>query len=228
MAKYKFVLFDADATLLDFKKSEYEAVIDVLNRYELPVSDEIIKKYSEINDMHWKMLERGEIEKNKLYSSRWRMLCEFYSFDRDWQGMSDYYTNTLATKSYLMDGAFEICSALYGKVDMYIVTNGKKSVQDGRFDPSPIAPMFKGVFVSEEIGYEKPRIEFFNIVESRIPNFDASKAVIIGDSLTSDIQGGINAGIDTCWYNKYKKSVPENMNITYVVNQLSEIEGIIL
>lgn len=228
MAKYKFVLFDADATLLDFKKSEYEAVIDVLNRYELPVSDEIIKKYSAINDMHWKMLERGEIEKNKLYSSRWRMLCEFYSFDRDWQGMSDYYTNTLATKSYLMDGAFEICSALYGKVDMYIVTNGKKSVQDGRFDPSPIAPMFKGVFVSEEIGYEKPRIEFFNIVESRIPNFDASKAIIIGDSLTSDIQGGINAGIDTCWYNKYKKSVPENMNITYVVNQLSEIEGIIL
>lgn len=228
MAKYKFILFDADATLLDFKRSEYEAVIDVLNKFELPVSDEIIKKYSEINDMHWKMLERGEIEKNKLYASRWEKLCQFYSFDRDWKSMSDYYTETLATKSYLMDGAYDICKALYGKVDMYIVTNGKKSVQDGRFDPSPIAPMFKGVFVSEEIGYEKPRIEFFNIVESKIPDFDASKAIIIGDSLTSDIQGGINAGIDTCWYNKYNKPVPEGMNITYVVGELSEIEGIIL
>lgn len=228
MAKYKYVLFDADATLLDFKKSEHEAVIDVLNKFELPVSEEIIKKYSSINDEHWKMLERGEIEKNKLYASRWARLCEFYSFDRDFQAMSDFYTETLATKSYLMDGALEICEKLYGKVDLYIVTNGKKSVQDGRFDPSPLAPMFLGVFVSEELGYEKPRIEFFDIVESRIPGFDKSKAIIIGDSLTSDMQGGINAGIATCWFNKDKKPQPVGMKLDYVVNTLSEIESIIL
>lgn len=228
MSKYKFVLFDADATLLDFKRSEYEAVIDVLNAFSLPVSDEIINTYSRINDEHWKMLERGEIEKNKLYSARWARFCEFYNFSADSVAMSELYTKQLATKSYLMDGALDICKKLYGKVDMYIVTNGKKSVQEGRFDPSPLAPMFKGVFISEEIGYEKPRAEFFNFVKTHIDGFDRSLAIIIGDSLTSDIKGGINAGIDTCWYNKDFKPVPQDMDITYVVNELSEIEDIIL
>ncbi len=228
MSKYRFVLFDADATLLDFKRSEYEAVIDVLNRFSLPVSDEIVSTYSAINDAHWKMLERGEIEKSKLFSARWARFCEHYGFSADPLAMSEFYTQTLATKSYLMDGALDICKRLYGKVDMYIVTNGKKSVQDGRFDPSPLAPMFKGVFVSEEIGFEKPRVEFFDAVASRIEGFDRSGAIIIGDSLTSDIQGGINAGIDTCWYNKYRKDAPSGMDITYVINDLAEIEDIVI
>ena len=227
MNKYKFVLFDADATLLDFKRSEYEAVIDVLQKFGLPVSDEIIAKYSEINEMHWKMLERGEIEKNRLYAARWEMFCAHYGFDADAQAMSDYYPITLAEKSYLMDGALEICQYLYGKYKMYIVTNGKKSVQDGRFDPSPLAPMFEGVFVSEEIGYEKPRREFFDAVVSKIPDFNAHEAIIIGDSLTSDMQGGINYGIDTCWFNPACKDAPASMNLTYVINSLDELKNIL-
>ncbi len=227
MSKYKFVLFDADATLLDFKRSEYEAVIDVLDRFGLPVSDEIIAKYSEINEYHWKMLERGEIEKNRLYAARWEKFCEFYGFDADAQAMSDYYPITLAEKSYLMDGALEICKYLYGKYKLYVVTNGKKSVQDGRFNPSPLAPMFDGVFVSEEIGFEKPRREYFDAVASKIEGFSIDEAIIIGDSLTSDITGGINYGIDTCWFNPQGKAVPEKMNITYVINSLDELTNIL-
>ena len=227
MSKYKFVLFDADATLLDFKRSEYEAVVDVLEKFGLPVSDEIIAKYSEINDMHWKMLERGEIEKNRLYAARWERFCEFYGFDADASAMSDFYPLTLAKKSYLMDGALEICKYLYGKYRMFVVTNGKKSVQDGRFDPSPLAPMFEGVFVSEEIGFEKPRREFFDAVSAKIDGFDAKKAIIIGDSLTSDMQGGINYGIDTCWFNPAGKELPDGMNITYVINSLDELSNIL-
>ena len=227
MSKYKYILFDADATLLDFKRSEYEAVIDVLEKFSLPVSDEIIHKYSEINDMHWKMLERGEIEKNRLYAARWEMFVQYYGFDADATAMSDYYPITLATKSYLMDGALDICKYLDGKYRLFIVTNGKKSVQDGRFDPSPLAPMFEAVFVSEEIGFEKPRTEFFDAVVSKIDGFDKSEAIIIGDSLTSDMQGGINYGIDTCWFNPLGKSAPENMNLTYVINSLSELKNIL-
>ena len=227
MSKYKFVLFDADATLLDFKRSEHEAVIDVLEKFSLPVSDEIIAKYSEINEMHWKMLERGEIEKNRLYASRWVMLVEYYGFNADPYAMSSYYTETLATKSYLMDGALEICKYLYGKYHLYVVTNGKKSVQDGRFDPSPLAPMFEGVFVSEEIGFEKPRREYFDAVVKNIPDFNTQEAIIIGDSLTSDMQGGINYGIDTCWFNPARKSAPAEMNLTYVINSLDELKNIL-
>ena len=227
MSKYKFILFDADATLLDFKRSEYEAVVDVLQKFNLPVSDEIINKYSEINDAHWKMLERGEIEKNRLYAARWERFCEFYGFDADASAMSDYYPVTLATKSYLMDGALDICRYLYGKYRLFVVTNGKKSVQDGRFDPSPLAPMFEAVFVSEEIGFEKPRREFFDAVASAIDGFNIDEAIIIGDSLTSDIAGGINYGIDTCWFNPHVKEIPEGMNITYVINSLHELEHIL-
>ena len=227
MSKYKYILFDADATLLDFRRSEYEAVIDVLEKFSLPVSDEIIAKYSEINDKHWKMLERGEIEKNRLYAARWERFCEFYGFCADAQAMSDYYPLTLAEKSYLMDGALEICQYLYGKYHLYVVTNGKKSVQDGRFDPSPLAPMFEGVFVSEEIGFEKPRREFFDAVVSHIDGFNKDEAIIIGDSLTSDITGGINYGIDTCWFNPSGKEKPEGMNITYVIERLDELKNIL-
>ena len=227
MSKYKFVLFDADATLLDFKRSEYEAVIDVLEKFSLPVSDEIVAKYSEINDMHWKMLERGEIEKNRLYAARWEMFVSHYGFDADAQAMSDYYPITLASKSYLMDGALDICQYLYGKYHLYIVTNGKKSVQDGRFDPSPLAPMFEGVFVSEEIGFEKPRREFFDAVTKNIPDFNVDEAIIIGDSLTSDMQGGINYGIDTCWFNPSRKAAPAEMSLTYVINSLDELKNIL-
>jgi 2-haloacid dehalogenase len=173
------------------------------------------------------MLERGEIEKSKLYASRWVKLVEFYGFDADPYAMSDFYTETLATKSYLMDGALDICKYLYGKYHLYVVTNGKKSVQDGRFDPSPLAPMFEGVFVSEEIGFEKPRREFFDAVSAGIEGFDPRDAIIIGDSLTSDMQGGINYGIDTCWFNLLGKQAPEDMNITFVINSLDELKNIL-
>lgn len=228
MSKYAILLFDADATLLDFKRSEREAVIDCLNFFGLPSDDDIIKKYSEINDGYWKMLERGEIEKNKLYDARWQSFVDFYGFDCCAKDISRMYVDTLTTKSYVLDGAVEICEKLYGKFKMYIVTNGQKKVQDGRLVPSPIYKFFDNCFISEEIGFEKPSVRFFDAISKLIPNYDASKALIIGDSLTSDIAGGINAGIDTCWFNYKRKSIPSDMKIDYIINDLSELEKILL
>ena len=228
MSKYTTVLFDADATLFDFKKSEHSAVIDCLNFAGLPATDEVIAKYSEINDGYWKKLERGEVTRGQLFVARWQDLINFYGFDFDAKSIADLYPQKLAEKCFLIEGAEEICQALFGKVKLYIVTNGFARVQHGRFDESPLRKYFDGMFISEELGVEKPSLEYFNAVFEKIPDFDKTKAIIIGDSLTSDIKGGINAGIDTCWFNPDKKDAPDGMLITYTVSRLSDIEEIII
>ena len=229
MSKYTTVLFDADDTLFDFKRSEHEAVKDCLSLVGLPTNDEVIEKYSEINQSYWKMLERGEITKKDLFIARWKTFLDFYGLvDTDAEMIANRYLVQLSQKSYLLDGAEVLCKKLYGKFKMYIVTNGYGVVQHGRFDKSILREYFDDMFISEEMGAEKPTLQYFDAVFSKIPNFDKSKAIIIGDSLSSDIKGGIAAGIDTCWFNPNRKIAPDGMNITYIVNDLSEIENILL
>lgn len=228
MSKYTTLLFDADATLMDFHRSEHEAVTECLEFFSLPSDESVIKKYSEINAGYWKMLERGEIEKEKLYPARWQSLIDFYGFDCKAKDISDKYIERLATKSYMLDGALELCQKLYGKFKMYIVTNGQKDIQKSRLFPSPIFKYFDGCFISEDIGHEKPSIKYFEAVISQIPDYDPKKAIIIGDSLTSDMQGGINAGIDTCWYNPAKKALPDGYDLTHIVSNFDEMADILL
>ena len=228
MSKYTTILFDADATLFDFKRSEHDAVKDCLAYADLPVTDSVIAKYSEINDGYWKMLERKETTKEELFSARWRSLLEYYGFDFDAQKIAEYYPLRLAERAYTIEGAEALCEKLHGKFQLYIVTNGFARVQHKRFDDSVIYKFFDGMFISEEIGAEKPSPEYFESVAAAIPNYDPDKTLIVGDSLTSDIKGGIVAGIDTCWYNPERKPIPDGLNITYVVNSLSEIENILL
>ncbi len=228
MSKYKILLFDADATLMDFHRSEKEAVRECLEFFNLPCDDSVIEKYSEINAGYWKMLERGEIEKDKLYPARWQSLIDHYNFDCRACDISDKYIERLATKSYMLDGALELCQKLYGKFNMYIVTNGQKDIQKSRLFPSPIFKYFDGCFISEDIGFEKPSLDFFDAVSAQIADYDPDQTIIIGDSLTSDMQGGINAGIDTCWYNPLEKNLPDDYDITYVVKSFDEIANILL
>jgi 2-haloacid dehalogenase len=228
MPKYSVLLFDADATLLDFHRSETEAVRECLDFFGLPSDDSVIAEYSRINAGYWKMLERGEIEKEKLYPARWQSLIDHYGFACNANAISDEYIRRLTTKSYLLDGALELCQRLHGKFKMYIVTNGQKDVQKGRLFPSPIFKYFDRCFISEDIGYEKPSVKFFDKVIEQIPDYDPARAIIIGDSLTSDMQGGLNIGIDTCWFNPHGKAKPDNMELTYVATDLSEIGDILL
>ena len=227
MPKYTVVLFDADATLFDFKKSEHCAVIDCLTYAGLPATEEVISKYSEINDGYWKKLEKKEVTRSELFVARWRDLIDFYGFDFDAEKIAELYPQKLAEKGFLIDGAEEICQKLYGKVKLYIVTNGFAKVQHGRFDNSPIRKYFDEMFISEEIGAEKPSLEYFNAIFEKIEEFNKETTIIIGDSLTSDISGGIAAGIDTCWFNPQGRKKPEEMNITYTISALSEILDII-
>lgn len=225
--KYTTVLIDADETLLDFLKSEREAVSEMLGIFGISADEEIIKKYSEINKSLWKALERGEIEKNVLLYHRFELLSEFYGFGLDAKEMAKTYMDILATKGYMLDGALELCKKLQGKVRLYIVTNGVEYIQRGRYKVLGIEKYFDGIFISGLVGYEKPSVEFFNKIVKEIKDFSKDSTIIVGDSLSSDMQGGINFGIDTCWYAPCAEKIPDGMNITYHARTHGEIYDII-
>lgn len=227
--KYEFLLFDADDTLLDFHRAEHSALTDTLLAYDLPCNDEIISIYSEINASLWRALERGEIEKSRLRDRRFELLCERFDFKVIPSAeMSRVYTDHLSEKPYTIDGALDLCRKLSEKYKMYIVTNGLKTVQSKRFASSGLSPYFIKSFISEDVGFEKPNVRYFEMIAKQIPNFDKSKCLIIGDSLTSDIKGGDGFGIDTCWYNPKNKTNTTHLKITYEIRTLCELEKILL
>ncbi len=225
---YRFALFDADNTLLDFTRSEREALTDCLRMRGLPHDHAVITRYSAINDDHWKMLERGETTREKLRIDRFAVFFREFGFDHDPEKMADDYLEALSGKSYPMDGAEDLIDQIAGHCRLFIITNGVGVVQNRRFNVTSMAKHFEGVFISEEVGYSKPDKQFFDVVAASIPDFDPSDALVIGDSLTSDIQGGINAGIHTCWFNPGHKVAPAHLTIQHTVRTLDEIANILL
>lgn len=221
--RYDIILFDADGTLLDFHKSESEAIREAMNLHAVAPTEENVCLYSQINDSLWKKLERGEIEKKVLIYHRFELLFDALRMSGDAKAMAADYVKALSTKGYPLDGAEEMCRELYGKVKMYIVTNGVETVQRGRYARCGIDRYFEEVFISDVIGVEKPSVRFFEYVSEHIENFDKSRTLIVGDSLTSDMRGGINFGIDTCWYNPEGKQCPEDMSLTYIAKDFEDV-----
>ncbi len=221
--KYEFLLFDADHTLFDFNKSEYFALKNALDFYSLPSTNDVIERYSVINIKYWKMLERGEIDKKSLMLARFVEFAKEYGFEDKAEVLSDLYMTNLAREAHLFEGALEMVEKLSKKYRLFIITNGVKSTQDGRFGISPITKYFEKIFISEVIGAEKPSKVFFDAVENGIEGYSREKAIVIGDSLSSDIKGALNAGIDCIWYNPIKKEAPEGWQITHIVESFDEI-----
>ncbi len=228
MVRYPILLLDADETLFDFARAEHEALCDCLRGIGMTPDADVVRTYSEINDGFWKMLERGEIDKETLRVARFGAFCRHYDLDVDVTALAFAYTDALATKSYLLPGALETCRTLAEQCRLYIVTNGIGTVQRGRFEPSPLRPLIQDLFISEELGAEKPKKEYFDAVTTRIEGFDPRKALMVGDSLTSDIRGGINAGIDTCWLNRKGKEAPAELPITYTISTIEELVPLVL
>ncbi len=223
--RYGIVLFDADGTLLDFKKSEREAIREARLSVGIFADDEMIATYSRINDGLWKMLERGEIEKSVLLVRRFEDFFTYYGLDADAPDLAKRYMQALSEKAYLLDGAGELCRKLYGKCRLYIVTNGVEFIQRGRWARTELNDYFEDSFISGVIGYEKPDVRYFEAVAEKIPDFQKEKTVIVGDSLTSDMQGGFNFGIDTCYYNPEGRTIPEETGkkLTFVAKDFCEI-----
>ena len=195
------LLFDLDNTLLDFNQAERIAVSKTLKHFNIDSEEAVLKRYSELNQIQWKLLEQGKISRDQVKLRRFQILFNELETNASAGEAALMYETLLAYGHYFMDGAEELLKTLYGKYRLFLVTNGTLSVQKGRLKSAGISRYFENIFISEELGYNKPSIEYFDCCFSKIPDFHKKTAVIIGDSLTSDIQGGINAGIRTIWFN---------------------------
>lgn len=221
------VLFDLDDTLFDFHKAEKIALTKTLVHFGIDPTEETLALYSTINAAHWKRLELGEISREEVKVGRYRELFKTIGVECDPVKATAYYESMLAIGHYFMPGAPELLEELYRKYRLYIVSNGTAKVQEGRIGSSGIAKYMDGIFISQILGANKPDKQFFDICFADIPDFSLSETVIIGDSLSSDIKGGINAGITTVWFNPKGIEKDNDIKPDYTIKELSEVPGLL-
>lgn len=224
--KYDTILMDADETILDFSKAERFAFIRTLKRYGIACPEEVFALYSDINHGLWKAFERGEISKQEILDRRFRETFEKSGITGEFPGLEDYYQNALSEGSFIIEGADEVCRKLSEHCRLYVVTNGVASTQHRRMKESGLRVWFQDVFVSEEVGFQKPKKEYFDYVFSRIPDLVPERTLLVGDSLTSDIAGGKGAGIDTCWMCRSGRIGEGLGKADYIITDLRELYGI--
>lgn len=223
----KTILFDLDDTILDFHKAEAIALRKALRQMDLMPTDEVISRYSEINRMHWEGLERGELTREQVLTRRFEVLFAEFGLKCSGYEMQKVYEKLLSIGHYFMPGAPELLEKLSPEYSLYLVTNGTASVQDGRIASAGIAHYFKDIFISQRIGFDKPQLAYFEACFQKIPDFSKEETIIIGDSLTSDMQGGINAGIHTCWFNPKGNPRRADIPVEFEIAKLSEIEDVL-
>ncbi|MFK7925769.1 MAG: YjjG family noncanonical pyrimidine nucleotidase [Bacteroidia bacterium] len=225
--RYQWIMFDADGTLFDFDQAAAHALKATFTQYELPYEPQYIERYLEINRSLWALFEKGQIEASELKSVRFARLLESLNRQADPSQMNEDYLEHLADGSMLLEGAKELIEGLHGNVKMMLITNGFQKVQRPRLERSGIEHYFESVVVSDEVGVAKPDPQIFEHSFATMGHPNKEEVLIIGDSLSSDITGGRNFGIDTCWYNPTAKVRPEQMPITHVIKTLEEIPGLL-
>ncbi len=219
--KYTTILFDSDDTLLDFKASERQAIYRAFEKAGLPFDEEIRAVYSEINHSLWKALERGETTTAELLVERFRRLFERYGYDYDPKEMNDLYFHCLSDTAFTMEGAVEILEYLKDRYELDIITNGVGYIQTARLSNADIRKYIKHLFISGEIGVSKPHKGFFDHVLSHIDEKDKSRILVVGDSLTSDIKGAIDAGLDCVYIGNAENEA------TYCIGSITELKKIL-
>lgn len=221
----KTVFLDLDDTIFDFRACERVAISKTLLAFSVDPTDEIVERYSEYNKLQWEALERGEITRDEVITRRFKLLFESLGMEVDpWQ-VQALYEHNLSMEHIFMTGAESLLSSLraLGKYKLYAATNGMEIVQRRRIRESGIDAYFDGFFISECIGCNKPSREFFERCFAEISCFDKSEAIIIGDSMTSDIKGGRDTGILTCLFNPRKKKISGDIIPDYEIESLDQI-----
>lgn len=221
---YRILLFDADGTLMDFKRAEAQGIEATFQIHRLPFDREILALYSEINRRCWEEFESGLLAWDALHTERFCRLFAKLGIRADAQAVQATYRDELGKGAFLMDGARELLLTLRKEHKIYIITNGVATTQRSRFQKCGLDQLVDGVFISEDIGCRKPQKAYFDHISAQIPDFSAGEALIIGDSLTADIQGGINAGIAVCWFNPEGLAAPGNMRIDHQIRRLEELK----
>lgn len=226
MGKYKVILWDIDDTLLDFKKSEKNAIITCMKNKGFYADDTIAKRFSIINESFWKRLEKGEITKEQVLKGRFlKFFSELSLLDKiDVEKFRAEYENMLGEVWFLKENALFVLEYLKKRgYRQFAITNGTKRVQDKKIKGTGFDRIFEGVFISDEIGYTKPNNGFFDYVLLHIQDTPKEEMLIVGDSLTSDMKGGIINGIDTCWYNPGGMENPEGLLVNYHITDLLQV-----
>lgn len=225
---YKTILFDADMTLFDFKKAEDQALERTLMAHGYPCSPQVKELYITINEALWRSFERGEITKEALLATRFARLFQGPNIPDDGIDFNREYLENLGDGAFLTDGALELCQTLARSARLYIITNGVTHTQKKRLRLSELAPYIQGIFVSEETGSQKPFLPYFQYVAEHIPDWDPATTLVVGDSLTSDIQGAINAGLDCCWFNPQGLPYTLATPCTCQISRLSQLVPLVL
>ena len=225
----KNILWDLDNTLIDFDIAEGNAIKYLFEKYKLgPCTEQMLKKYNKINKIYWRKIEKNEIDKMQGLVQRFVDFFNFYGVDTSVaEEFNDDYQFAVGDTIVYLDDSYNILKSLKGKVNQYLVSNGTVIAQSKKLKKAGFDKLFEGIFLSEEIGYEKPHVEFFNYIFDKIKLTDKSDIIIVGDSITSDIQGGVNAGIKTVWYNRTGKGHNESPRVDYDIRNLNEIYDIV-
>ena len=224
----EFLFLDLDDTILDFHKAERIAISKTIREFGVEPTEEILSLYHEINKWHWEQLELGKLTRAEVLVNRFGVLFEKLGATVDAPRCAKVYEKNLSTGHWFLPGAEEAVKALSKKYRLFLASNGTAVVQKGRMTSANLYRFFETVFVSQDIGHNKPSKAYFDACFARIPGFDKEKAMIVGDSLSSDIRGGINAGIKTVWVNPDHKDsgdIRPDYEIEYLYQLESLLEG---
>lgn len=223
----EILFLDLDDTILDFHKAERLAVAKTFREFGLEPTDAVLTRYHEINKQHWQRLETGEITRDQVLTGRFQVLFKELGHAVDPESVARSYERNLGIGHYYLPGAREALEELRGKYRLFLASNGTASVQHSRLESAGLYPVFERVFVSQELGFNKPAREFFDACAAQIPGYDPAKAMMVGDSLSSDIRGGKNAGIQTCWVNPEHKAAQANLAPDYEIESLSQLPALL-
>ena len=222
----EFLLLDLDDTILDFHKAERLALSKTFRTFGLEPTETVLNRYHEINKWHWEQLEKGKLTRAQVLEGRFVQLFRELGLEVDAADCMKSYEHNLSIGHYFLPGAEEAVKRLHEKYRLFLVSNGTAIVQQGRLTSAGLYPWFEKVFVSQEVGFNKPDKKFFDRCFAQIPGFDPDKALMVGDSLTSDIQGGINAGLRTVWVNPAHKPAGK-IHQDYEIEALPQLEALL-
>ena len=221
------ILFDLDNTILDFNMAERNALSKTLVQMDIEPTEHIIQRYHELNLAQWKLLELGKLTRPEVKRRRYSLLFEELEIDRSPEEALKIYEAFLGQGHYYMEGAEEMLQDLSRNYRLYIATNGTASVQRGRVESAALKNYVQDIFVSETIGYDKPNICYFEFVFRHIPDFHRENTIMVGDSLSSDIQGGMNAGLTTVWFNPEGAVNTSSIVPNYEISELKALKSVI-
>ncbi|MBQ2841117.1 MAG: YjjG family noncanonical pyrimidine nucleotidase [Oscillospiraceae bacterium] len=223
LSNYDIILFDSDNTLYNHGIHEKTAIFEAFSLYGEEIDDERYLLYRRINDDIWKEFERGISHTDGPLVERFRRFSDASGISLCPFRINELYVEALSNQCSPFPDSYEVCKKLSETHKLYIITNGTESIQLKRYEVSPLRPFFSGIFTAAGIGIQKPKKEFFDRVLEKIGNPEKRRVIVIGDSLTSDILGGVNAGLDTCWYNPEHKENSMDFSPTYEIESLKSL-----